>query len=126
VFEYNERKDLETYITSEAIVEQAKSLAPSSFLSYSSDLRAADDDDLTWGETEEVNEVDEVADKYEESEIEGLLKELRAEDVVVTMSTMHYGMKDKNPLDYVSFYTKRRPNGALLSSFYTYTYLTEA
>jgi len=26
---------------------------------------------------------------------------------------MHYGMKDKNPLDFVKFYPKTRPNGML-------------
>jgi hypothetical protein len=31
-------------------------------------------------------------------------------DVIVDLSVMHYGMKDKNPLDSVEFYSKRRPN----------------
>jgi len=30
--------------------------------------------------------------------------------VIVTFSTMHYGMKEKNPLDFVKFYSKNRPN----------------
>ncbi|KAF8623166.1 hypothetical protein AX17_007522 [Amanita inopinata Kibby_2008] len=35
---------------------------------------------------------------------------LTANDVVVDFSIMHYGMKDKNPLDSVEFYSKRKPN----------------
>lgn len=39
--------------------------------------------------------------------------DLTPDKVVVTFSTMHYGMKDKNPLDFVKFYPKSRPNGML-------------
>ncbi|KAF8994577.1 hypothetical protein BDQ17DRAFT_1251557 [Cyathus striatus] len=35
---------------------------------------------------------------------------LTEEDVIVDFSTMHYGMKEKNPLEFVSFYSKRNPN----------------
>ena len=38
---------------------------------------------------------------------------LSAKDVIVDQSPMHYGMKDKNPLEFVRFYSKRSPNGAL-------------
>ncbi|KAH8105417.1 hypothetical protein BXZ70DRAFT_887582 [Cristinia sonorae] len=31
-------------------------------------------------------------------------------DVIVDLSPMHYGMKDKNPLESVKFYSKRSPN----------------
>lgn len=41
--------------------------------------------------------------------------ELRAEDVIVDFCTMHYGMKDKNPLDFVKFYSKRIPDSMFLS-----------
>ncbi|KAF9457401.1 hypothetical protein BDZ94DRAFT_233579 [Collybia nuda] len=35
---------------------------------------------------------------------------LTAHDVIVDFSVMHYGMKEKNPLDFVKFYSKRNPN----------------
>ncbi|KAF8164734.1 hypothetical protein B0H34DRAFT_686383 [Crassisporium funariophilum] len=35
---------------------------------------------------------------------------LEISDVIVDFATMHYGMKEKNPLDFVRFYSKRRPN----------------
>ncbi|CAK5264989.1 unnamed protein product, partial [Mycena citricolor] len=35
---------------------------------------------------------------------------LTEETVIVRHSTMHYGMKDRNPLDFVRFYSKRVPN----------------
>ena len=35
---------------------------------------------------------------------------LSPKDVIVDLSPMHYGMKDKNPLDFVKFYSKRNPN----------------
>lgn len=36
---------------------------------------------------------------------------LQAEDVIVSFSFMDYGMKDRNPLDFVRFYNKTDPNG---------------
>ncbi|CCM00278.1 uncharacterized protein FIBRA_02308 [Fibroporia radiculosa] len=36
--------------------------------------------------------------------------ELTADHVIVDLAKMHYGMKDKNPLDYVKFYSKQHPN----------------
>jgi hypothetical protein len=41
------------------------------------------------------------------------IRDLTPDKVVVTFSTMHYGMKDKNPLEFVKFYPKTRPNGML-------------
>jgi len=35
---------------------------------------------------------------------------LEEDDVKVDFSVMHYGMKEKNPLDFVRFYSKRMPN----------------
>ncbi|KAF8351698.1 hypothetical protein F5887DRAFT_88 [Amanita rubescens] len=35
---------------------------------------------------------------------------ITSNDVIVDFSTMHYGMKDKNPLNSVEFYSKRHPN----------------
>ena len=39
------------------------------------------------------------------------IRDLTLDKVFVTFSTMHYGMKDKNPLLFVKFYPKSRPNG---------------
>ncbi|KAJ3573732.1 hypothetical protein NP233_g2239 [Leucocoprinus birnbaumii] len=36
--------------------------------------------------------------------------ELKEEDVIVDLSTMHHGMKEENPLKYVKFYSKRNPS----------------
>lgn len=36
---------------------------------------------------------------------------LTQEDVLADFCTLHYGKKDKNPLDTVKFYSKRSPNG---------------
>lgn len=35
---------------------------------------------------------------------------LTVDDVIVDFSLMHYGMKEKNPLDFVKFYSKQKPN----------------
>jgi len=43
---------------------------------------------------------------------------ITSNDVIVDFSTMHYGMKDKNPLDSVEFYSKRHPNG--ISTHYVF------
>ena len=39
------------------------------------------------------------------------IEDLTPDKVIVTFTTMHYGMKDKNPLKFVKFYPKSRPNG---------------
>lgn len=39
------------------------------------------------------------------------IRDLTPDKVIVTFSTMHYGMKNKNPLEFVKFYPKNRPNG---------------
>lgn len=33
-----------------------------------------------------------------------------ANDIIVDLSPMHYGMQDKNPLDFIHFYSKNHPN----------------
>ena len=35
---------------------------------------------------------------------------LQESDIVVSFSMMHFGMKEKNPLDFVRFYSKHDPN----------------
>lgn len=36
-----------------------------------------------------------------------------AGDVIVDLSPMHYGMQEKNPLDFIKFYSKHNPNSEL-------------
>lgn len=50
------------------------------------------------------------SDKVKQEDLDAL----SAKDVIVDTAGMHYGMKDKNPLDYVKFYSKRDPNGAVV------------
>jgi hypothetical protein len=38
---------------------------------------------------------------------------LSAENIIVDLSPMHYGMQEKNPFDFIKFYSKHRPNGEL-------------
>ena len=40
---------------------------------------------------------------------------LQVSDVIVCFSTMHYGMKERNVLDFVKFYSKHKPNGELFA-----------
>ncbi|EIN04338.1 HD-domain/PDEase-like protein [Punctularia strigosozonata HHB-11173 SS5] len=52
------------------------------------------------------------------------IAKLRAEDILVDVSSMHHGMGDKNPLDRVKFWSKQKPNeshhaGSLVSSTVT-------
>ena len=35
---------------------------------------------------------------------------LQESDIFVSLSEMHFGMKEKNPLDFVRFYSKHDPN----------------
>ncbi|KNZ80826.1 SAM domain and HD domain-containing protein 1 [Termitomyces sp. J132] len=46
----------------------------------------------------------------EDPSIRELVKTLSVEHVICDFSLMHYGMKEKNPLDFVKFYSKRHPN----------------
>ncbi|XP_062946654.1 deoxynucleoside triphosphate triphosphohydrolase SAMHD1 [Cynocephalus volans] len=39
--------------------------------------------------------------------------ELKAEDFIVDVINMDYGMEDKNPIDYLHFYSKNEPNKAI-------------
>jgi deoxynucleoside triphosphate triphosphohydrolase SAMHD1 len=40
---------------------------------------------------------------------------LQESDIFVSFSMMHFGMKEKNPLDFVRFYSKHDPNRRLSS-----------
>jgi hypothetical protein len=39
------------------------------------------------------------------------IEDLTPDKVIVTVTPMHYGMKDKSPLEFVKFYPKNRPDG---------------
>ena len=40
-----------------------------------------------------------------------IVETLSPKHVIVDLSPMHYGMKEKNPLDSIKFYSKHNPNG---------------
>ncbi|KAI0755994.1 hypothetical protein BC629DRAFT_1584576 [Irpex lacteus] len=42
-----------------------------------------------------------------------IVESLREEHVIVDVSEMHYGMKEKNPLRFVKFYSKKHPDRAM-------------
>lgn len=43
---------------------------------------------------------------------EELVAQLKPSHVAVACLQLHYGKKEQNPLDEVTFYTKKKPNGA--------------
>ncbi|KAI0254175.1 hypothetical protein BJV78DRAFT_1185914 [Lactifluus subvellereus] len=91
VFDWEHRELLEENITAEGIVAEAKEVysvrvgQPASLL----DPGIGDEDDVITPED---------------------IENLTPDKVIVTVTVMHYGMKDKNPLDFVKFYPKNRPN----------------
>ncbi|KAJ3506577.1 hypothetical protein NLJ89_g6795 [Agrocybe chaxingu] len=56
--------------------------------------------------------------------VDGKLEELEEEDVIVDFSMMHYGKKEKNPLDFVRFYSKRNTNQSQKAERGVYSNLT--
>jgi deoxynucleoside triphosphate triphosphohydrolase SAMHD1 len=36
-----------------------------------------------------------------------------AKDIIVDLCSMHYGMQEKNPLDFINFYSKHNPDSEL-------------
>ncbi|KZV66771.1 HD-domain/PDEase-like protein [Peniophora sp. CONT] len=103
VFSFDERPILEKEVTEEAVVAAAKSLAPGRFRFPPKDASnfpgfgSIDDDQ------EDAEDGPAIIDAERQAA-------LTASDLVVTMSTMHYGMKNENPLNKISFYSKRNPN----------------
>lgn len=87
-------------MTSERIVEAAKRVAGNRARAV------ADNDKHKNGDVADENGEDDPA------WIASVVDSLEAKDVIVDFSSMHYGMKDKNPLDFVKFYSKRNPNSA--------------
>jgi len=91
VFDWEHRELLEDIITAVGIVDEAKREASARVGQRASGLDP---------------EIDDEDDVITPDDISGLTPD----QVIVTFSTMHYGMKDKNPLDSVKFYPKNRPN----------------
>ncbi|KAF5343308.1 hypothetical protein D9756_011590 [Leucocoprinus leucothites] len=54
--------------------------------------------------------VDEVKRRASSDPLPDDFPELEEEDVIVDLCTMHYGMKEENPLKFVKFYSKRNPS----------------
>ncbi|VDB84659.1 unnamed protein product [Peniophora sp. CBMAI 1063] len=103
VFSYDERPVLQQEVTEEAVVRAAKSLKPGKFR-----FPAGTDSNFPgFGSIDD--DQDDLDDAPALIDAERLAA-LRPCDVVVTMSTMHYGMKNENPLNKISFYSKRHPN----------------
>ncbi|KDQ07753.1 hypothetical protein BOTBODRAFT_38548 [Botryobasidium botryosum FD-172 SS1] len=69
------------------------------------EYRALWKDDLT------AERIAEVSKTLPGSEVGGGMT-LCVDDVIVDFTGLHFGMKEKNPLDYVRFYEKRKPNEA--------------
>jgi hypothetical protein len=92
VFDWEHRELLEENITAAGIVSAAKELS----------VRVG----------RPASGIDPKIDDEDAIAAEGI-EDLTPDKVIVTFCTMHYGMKDKNPLDFVKFYPKSRPNGML-------------
>jgi deoxynucleoside triphosphate triphosphohydrolase SAMHD1 len=43
---------------------------------------------------------------------------LKPEDIIVDWSTLHMGLKEKDPMQYVKFYSKQQPNCMFLPWFF--------
>jgi|SRR5579863_6210888 len=94
-FDWEHRELLEENITAENIIAEAKLACPrrgSGPPAAGLDLEIDDEDD-------EITLED--------------IDDLTSDKVIVSFSTMHYGMKEKNPLNYVKFYSKNWPDGML-------------
>jgi deoxynucleoside triphosphate triphosphohydrolase SAMHD1 len=93
-FSWEHRELFEKHITPEAIVQAAKNQIP-----------------ISSGGGDTLSE----KDKEAASEVEEARRLLEVKHVIVDLAPMHYGMKDKNPLDFIKFYSKNFPNREFLS-----------
>lgn len=91
VFDWEHREFLEENITAAGIVAEAKRECSARIGQSASQLDP------------EIDSEDDVITLED-------IEDLTPDKVIVAFSTMHYGMKDKNPLDFVKFYPKNRPN----------------
>ncbi|KAH9061981.1 hypothetical protein EDB87DRAFT_1608653 [Lactarius vividus] len=91
VFDWEHREFLEENITAAGIVAEAKRECSARIGQSAAQLDPEIDDE------DDVITLEDIED-------------LTPDKVIVAFATMHYGMKDKNPLDFVKFYPKNRPN----------------
>jgi hypothetical protein len=99
---WESRESIKLTVTPEAIVAAAKRLFATS---------TGPDDVPTTMVTGNSKDSKEAKDAKDAKDVDPeLLATLSPEHVIVDVSSMHYGMKDKNPLDYVKFYGKRNLN----------------
>jgi hypothetical protein len=94
VFDWEHRELLKDHITAAGIVAEAKRECFARIGRSASRLDPEIDDE------DDAITLEDIGD-------------LTPDKVIVTFSTMHYGMKDKSPLEFVKFYPKNRPNGML-------------
>lgn len=91
VFDWEHRELLKDHITAAGIVAEAKRECSARIGRSASRLDPEIDDE------DNANTLEDIGD-------------LTPDKVIVTFATMHYGMKDKSPLEFVKFYPKNRPN----------------
>lgn len=134
VFDWDLHGILKANITPAKIVAEIKNMPISSLMStlpegevgLRLDVREIDEPPSSTGSASPSNvkagdSIEQATDRESaEESVEDALKkivaEMRPENVHVNLSKLHYGMGDKNPLDFIRFYTKQRPNGTSLSS----------
>ncbi|EIM85360.1 HD-domain/PDEase-like protein [Stereum hirsutum FP-91666 SS1] len=71
----------------------------------------------------ENGEIDEVPRSEDDVIDAEFVKAITADHIVVTLSKMHYGMQDKNPLSFVKFYHKKTPDICMHASFHEVSHL---
>jgi len=89
-FGWEYRELCRKHITPEHIVAAAKSLPPTS--------------------SSEAEIVDSLEAETVDSLKAGTVDSLEAKHVIVDFSPMHYGMEERNPLDFIRFYSKQKPD----------------
>jgi deoxynucleoside triphosphate triphosphohydrolase SAMHD1 len=104
VFDWASHDALKAEVTPELITAAAKSLfVPSSPALSMSISAASTTTTASAGMTEGGTDSAEA--------LIALAQDLTVEHVIVDIARLHYGMKDRNPIDFVKFYSKHKPNG---------------
>ncbi|KAA1479101.1 HD-domain/PDEase-like protein [Dentipellis sp. KUC8613] len=115
VFPWVHRQWVAADVTEQAIVAEAKRLDRVS-LRAASAVQSQSQTDTGAGAPPtpplhaSQGEFDEEIDASDDSIDEDTVEALTADDIVVAISKLHHGMSEKNPLDYIKFYSKRHPN----------------
>lgn len=116
VFPWLDKKYCRQYFTPERIVEAAKKRFSTSGPHTHSGTHTSDNRDISGVK---VAVIDHAVDLVDENPMVSDEKEVDREDVdaltanhvIVDIVGRHHGMEEKNPLDFVKFYSKQRPNG---------------